>query len=106
MRRVWAYDDLADLTGFDLDVRVVERDLVLELIGRQGSTVQLRGEMCELPDMNRLLGAALAVARRVCRDEDVRRATSRYHAVMSEVSCWESPSRISLSLVISYTSNR
>ena len=34
---------------------------------------------------NQLLGAALAIARRVCRDEGVRRATSRYHAVMSEV---------------------
>ena len=34
---------------------------------------------------NRLLGAALGIARRVCRDEGVRRATSRYHAVMSEV---------------------
>ena len=34
---------------------------------------------------NRLLGAALAIARRVCADDDVRRRVGRYHTVLNEV---------------------
>jgi 5-methylcytosine-specific restriction enzyme subunit McrC len=102
---------LADLLGLllaEATSRLVRDGLLSDYVTREETLTTLRGRLrmndqfrrrhlqvacleCRFDEHetdiveNRLLGAALAIARRVCADEDVRRSVSRYHAVLSEV---------------------
>ncbi len=102
---------LADLLGLllaEATSRLVRDGLLSDYVTREESLTILRGRLrmndqvrrrhlqvdrleCRFDEHetdiveNRLLGAALAIARRVCADEEVRRSVSRYHAVLNEV---------------------
>lgn len=102
---------LADLLGLllaEATSRLVRDGVLSDYVTREETLTTLRGRLrmndqvqrrylqvdgleCRFDEHetdiveNRLLGAALAIARRVCADEDVRRSVSRYHAVLSAV---------------------
>jgi 5-methylcytosine-specific restriction enzyme subunit McrC len=102
---------LADLLGVllaEATSRLVRDGLLSDYVTREEALTTLRGRLrmndqirrrylqvdgleCRFDEQesdiveNRLLGAALTIARRVCADEDVRRSVSKYHSVLSEV---------------------
>lgn len=102
---------LADLLGLllvEATARLVRDGLLSDYVTREETLTTLRGRLrvgdqvrrrylqvdrleCRFDEHetdiveNRLLGAALAIARRVCLDDDVRQRVSQYHAVLSEV---------------------